>query len=1163
MNADRGPENGLAVSASINAAQITPAGFLCQSGISMSKLKKTSNKITDLRKKAGKKLSTQLERLQTLSAKGTHDLVQELGTHQIELEMQNEELRRAQTDLEASRSKYSDLYDFAPVGHFTFDPAGVLREINLTAAKMLGVERRSLVNKPFSSFLSKDDNDAFRLHCAAVLENRTKQTIEIRLKRKDRTEFFALLESIAVENHEGNVVAIRTAASDITERRRSERALQESELRYRSLFENMLDGYAYCRMLYDDRGRPMDFVYLSVNSAFERLTGLKDVVGKRVTDVIPGIRESHPDLLETYGRVAATGKTEKFEIEFKPLGIWLSISVYSTERDHFTAVFDNITERKLAEEALRQSREDMARAQAVGQIGSWRLDVNRNVLTWSDENHRIFGLPKGTPMSYETFMESVHPDDREYVDGKWKAALAGEPYDIEHRIVADGIIKWVREKAYLEFGKDGGLLGGFGITQDITERKQAEDALRESSDRYRSYVEVTGQLGWTTDAEGKVEEDIPSWRAYTGQTYDEVKGWGWSQALHPDDLEQTSRSWREAITAKTSYETEYRIRRYDGIYRHFMARGIPLLNEDGSVREWVGTCIDISERKRAEEALKKAHAELELRVEERTRELSVANESVKTERQRLFSVLETLPVYVILLDADHRIPFANHFFRYRFGESNGRRCYEYLFNRTEPCEICETYTVLKTNAPHHWYWTGPDGRDYDIYDFPFIDTDGSAMILEMGIDITDQKKAQQALKETITELKEATHRTALINELLILFTREHGRAAFLDSAVGLIRQWSGCRHVGIRVPDEQGCIPYASCAGFNEEFLASERTLSLERDHCACTRVVRGAPEPQDLSAMTRGGSFYSNNTAQFVEGLNEEQRSRFRGVCIKSGFLSVGVVPLRYRDKVMGAIHIADERENMLPLASMEHLEQVALIIGEALFRFEVEEERVRLASALESSADGVVITNPKSGRIEYVNRAFEQITGYTRSETIGNTLHLLDSGKHDEAFYRELRAALARDGVWRGVLINRKKDGMLYYEECSFSPVREPNGSIVNYVSVKRDVTEKLRLESIAESVTSMNNIGYIFAGVRHEIGNPINSAKMMLSVLQLKLETAAKETIKNYVDRSLVEIGRVENLLRNLKNFNLYETPELRNLHLPSFMREFRNLISEDLK
>ncbi len=115
--------------------------------------------------------------------------------------------------------------------------------------------------------------------------------------------------------------------------------------------------------------------------------------------------------------------------------------------------------------------------------------------------------------------------------------------------------------------------------------------------------------------------------------------------------------------------------------------------------------------------------------------------------QRLHDVLEILPVYVVLLSADYHVPFANRFFRERFGESHGKRCFEYLFGRTEPCEVCETYTVLKTNRPQHWEWMGPDGRNYDIFDFPFTDTDGSPLIMEAGVDITERKRAEDALRE--------------------------------------------------------------------------------------------------------------------------------------------------------------------------------------------------------------------------------------------------------------------------------------------------------------------------------------------------------------------------------------------------------------------------------
>ena len=195
---------------------------------------------------------------------------------------------------------------------------------------------------------------------------------------------------------------------------------------------------------------------------------------------------------------------------------------------------------------------------------------------------------------------------------------------------------------------------------------------------------------------------------------------------------------------------------------HFTGEELALMK---AVADQVAIAMD---RKLAEEALRRLNEELERRVEERTEELQKtvaqleeeiadrqrAENALAIERQRFYDVLEMLPVYIVLLRPDYHVPFANRYFVENFGESRGRRCFEYLFGRTEPCEICETYKVLETNGPLRWEWTGPNGRIYDIFDFPFPDVDGSPLIMEMGIDITDRKQSEAEINKLNEELEQ-------------------------------------------------------------------------------------------------------------------------------------------------------------------------------------------------------------------------------------------------------------------------------------------------------------------------------------------------------------------------------------------------------------------------
>ena len=141
-----------------------------------------------------------------------------------------------------------------------------------------------------------------------------------------------------------------------------------------------------------------------------------------------------------------------------------------------------------------------------------------------------------------------------------------------------------------------------------------------------------------------------------------------------------------------------------------------------------------------------------------------AEKQIDDERKRFKDALDRLPAFVILLSEDCHVPFANRYFEERFGKSQGRRCFEYLFGRAEPCENCETYKVLKTKQPHRWEWTGPDNRLYDIYDCPANDVDGSPIIMEVGLDITEQRRAEKELRWQSEQLRTLTSQLTLAEQ---------------------------------------------------------------------------------------------------------------------------------------------------------------------------------------------------------------------------------------------------------------------------------------------------------------------------------------------------------------------------------------------------------------
>ncbi|MEW5900288.1 MAG: MEDS domain-containing protein, partial [Acidobacteriota bacterium] len=336
----------------------------------------------------------------------------------------------------------------------------------------------SLSREEFFALFDPEDRPRIEAHINELCQAADEEVLEIeyRFRRADGQWMWCLSRHTVFERDEmGRVQKFIGSFLDITERKRAEDAIRRAKEDWERTFDTVPDLLA----ILDSQHR-----IIRINKAMADRLGVTpgEAVGLRCYETVHGT--SSPPEFCPHVQTCQNGQQHVAEVHESRLGgdFIVSTTPLRDDQAHLTGsihVARDITERKRMEQVLLESQKDLNRAQAVARTGSWRLDVRRNELLWSDETHRIFGIPKGIPLTYEAFLAAVYPEDRDSVDRKWTAALRGEPYDIEHRIVVGDTVKWVREKAELEFDTQGTLCGGFGTAQDITERKRAEEAIQQ------------------------------------------------------------------------------------------------------------------------------------------------------------------------------------------------------------------------------------------------------------------------------------------------------------------------------------------------------------------------------------------------------------------------------------------------------------------------------------------------------------------------------------------------------------------------------------------------------------------------------------------------------------------------------------------------------------
>ncbi len=436
--------------------------------------------------------------------------------------------------------------------------------------------------------------------------------------------------SIAIDRKRAQEALER--ANDELEKRVEERTaeLQQQSRFLEAFFHHSIDGLVFL---------DKEFNFIRVNEAYARGTGraVGDFPGRNHFEIYPH-EENHAifqEVVRTCTPYMAIARPFVFP-DHPEWGVtywdWSLVPVLDAEGEVDFLVFGlrDVTKRKRTEQELH----------AASRYARSLLETSLDPLVTISFDGKIMDVNRATELA--TGFERAQLVGTDFSNYFTEPANAAAGYQ---KVLADGLVRDypltirhssgrtldVLYNASVYRNEAGEVQGVFAAARDITERKRMESVLEQSESRYRSLVIASAQMIWTTNPEGMVTDDSPTWRQFTGQTLEEIKGTGWTNAVHPHDRKRALLEWRHSVAACSPFETEYRVRRADNQYRHFAIRGVPVMKEDETVREWIGAGTDITEKKEAEAELLRYREDLEVLVKERTQQLENSNEQLHQE----------------------------------------------------------------------------------------------------------------------------------------------------------------------------------------------------------------------------------------------------------------------------------------------------------------------------------------------------------------------------------------------------------------------------------------------------------------------------------------------------------------------------------------------------
>ncbi len=567
----------------------------------------------------------------------SEDITERKKSEEIIQQMLNGSIS-AITILEAIRDKQGTIVDF------------VFKGANKAAEKVNSIPAEKMVGSRILDLFPGVRNVFLETYIQVV-----ETGVPLRVQRKYAHEHInQWFDVSAVKMGDGIILTF----NDITEQKNAEKELiqlkeelaQRARDRYRKIINSMDEAYCLVDIIFNDQEECKDIRYLEINPIFEEQSGLKDVLGKTLKELIPTI-ESY--WFNYFGTVAKTGESLRFEEYSEPLERWYDIYAFrldELEPNQVALIFKDITERKEAEhrqtfllkinDALRALTDpEEIQITAMQVLGS-HLEVNRAF--YSEPI-----LDEETLLTNAGYRKGVEKAPDEVKMSNYDPKLIGRLLDGETIVINDvlgeTVLKEGQEKEIndlqLRAGiavpiiKKGKLVAVIRVHQNTprrwtpaevslveevsrhtwseVERARSENALRESEQKFRDLVEASALAVWETNPEGLVETDSPSWRSFTGQSFEDWKGNGWLKALPSEDRDLVYKKWKEAVTAQKKVDTEFRLIKANGETRWTNVKAIPIISLDGKVTKWAGMNLDIHDMKMTEEALIKAKNEAE------------------------------------------------------------------------------------------------------------------------------------------------------------------------------------------------------------------------------------------------------------------------------------------------------------------------------------------------------------------------------------------------------------------------------------------------------------------------------------------------------------------------------------------------------------------------